>query len=538
MSNLDDRRTLPGSDKAAVLGAHSMGEVNPSEQVTATIWLKSNPSPGSLHVGMSKIMDFCDLYGLAYIADEVIGKIDVTGTPQEMENAFGTRLSVMAHSGGTYRGRIGSLTLPNDIVDMVEAVLGLDDRPQAVPYLRRPTAINGMLLPKATHSYYTPPELARVYQAPSGDGSGRCIAIISLGGGIVPADLQSYFTAIGVSPIPKISLVLVDGAQNKPDGPNGADGENCLDIETAGGFAPGASIVLYLAPNTDRGFADAISAAINDSVNKPDVISISWGSSERAWTTGARKVMDALFQTAAAAGITVTAAAGDDGSSDGMSGNNVDFPASSPYVLGCGGTRLVGNPVIASETVWNSGSGGGATGGGFSAVYSSPSYQANNSTLFPSRGVPDVAAVADPATGIYVRVDGQMTVIGGTSAAAPLWAGMIARLCSTLGRRVGFINPTLYSLSGKGCRDVTQGSNGAFNAKQGWDACTGWGSPIGTVLVDTLGGSPSPPTPTPAPTPPTPVPIPPTPTPTPPAPTPNKYRYNLVSDAPILFNPQ
>src|SRR6202011_1072179 len=197
-----------------------------------------------------------------------------------------------------------------------------------------------------------------------------------------------------------------------------------------------AKIVVYFAPNTDAGFLDAITTAIHDTTHKPSVISISWGGPESSWTAQAMTAMDDAFQAAASLGITVCVASGDNGSSDGVAGggDHVDFPASSSFVLACGGTSLrTQQGAIASETVWNNGAGGGASGGGISSVFALPAWQKGlsarkgNGASIPRtmRGVPDVAGDADPATGYNVRVDGSDTVIGGTSAVAPLWAALI-----------------------------------------------------------------------------------------------------------------
>jgi len=206
---------------------------------------------------------------------------------------------------------------------------------------------------------------------------------------------------------------------------------------------------------------------------------------------------DQAFQAAAALGITVCVAAGDGGSSDGATGNNVDFPASDPYVLACGGTSLQasGNS-ITSETVWNDGAQGGATGGGISTFFPLPPYQeglsaaltAGGSEQLAKRGVPDVAGDADEDTGYDVRVDGSNTVIGGTSAVAPLWAGLIARINSTNGNPAGYVNPILYPNQAD-FNDITQGNNGTFAAATGWDACTGMGSPNGTKIAAALTGA-------------------------------------------------
>jgi kumamolisin len=210
-----------------------------------------------------------------------------------------------------------------------------------------------------------------------------------------------------------------------------------LDIEVAGAIAPAAQIAVYFAPNTDQGFLDTVTTAIHDATNKPSVISISWGGPESSWTQQSMTAFDQAFQDAATMGITVCVAAGDNGSSDGASGDNVDFPASSPYALACGGTSVqASNNSITSETVWNDGAQGGSTGGGISSFFALPPYQeglsaaltAGGARTLANRGVPDVAGDADENTGYDVRVDGSDTVIGGTSAVAPLWSGLIARI--------------------------------------------------------------------------------------------------------------
>jgi kumamolisin len=204
--------------------------------------------------------------------------------------------------------------------------------------------------------------------------------------------------------------------------------------------------------------------------------------------------LDAACQSAAALGVTITVAAGDDGSTDGGTGNNVDFPASSPHVLACGGTELdASGATIVSEVVWNElANKEGATGGGVSNVFALPSWQANAHVPAPStstggRGVPDVAGDADPTTGYTIRVDGQTTVIGGTSAVAPLWAGLVAVANRQLGTQVGFIQPAIYAAKAASAfNDITVGNNGAFSAGPGWDACTGLGSPIANKLIPFL----------------------------------------------------
>jgi len=209
---------------------------------------------------------------------------------------------------------------------------------------------------------------------------------------------------------------------------------------------------------------------------------------------------NSALQAIAALGVTVCVAAGDNGSSDGVSDGkyHVDFPASSPYSLACGGTSLrLSGTKISSEVVWNDGASGGATGGGVSDTFPLPSYQSKakvptsaNKGKFKGRGVPDIAGDADPATGYKVESDGSSFAVGGTSAVAPLWAGLITLFNQSLGKAVGFLNPNLYQsvATTKGTfRDITSGNNGHFKAATGWDACTGWGSPIGTAIQSALG---------------------------------------------------
>ena len=359
---------------------------------------------------------------------------------------------------------------------------------------------------RATSTSYTPPQLAKIYGFPAGyDGTGKNVAVIELGGAYNQANLNSYFKSLGLTVKPVI-FHSVQGGTNTSDGPNGADGEVMLDLCMIGGCAPGVQLHCYTAPNTDSGFIGAVQQAITD---KMDCISISWGAAENEWTAASIANFDIVLQQAVAAGITVTVACGDNGSGDGEAGAHVDFPASSPYVLGCGGTSLVTSPSLL-ETVWNDGSTGGATGGGVSSLFSIPSWQSKaNVPGSKFRGVPDVAGVADPDTGIQVEIDGQVYILGGTSAVAPFWAAVCAVLSQALGKNVGFINPSLYTLPAGAMRDITQGNNGTYSARAGYDCCTGCGVPVVSKLLAALTPAPAP-TPTPVPPPPTPTPVPPT----------------------------
>jgi kumamolisin len=430
--------------------------------------------------------------------------IELTGTVSAMQQAFSVTLKATKIGDRVYRTRQGGISLPRGLFGHVEAVLGLDDRPQAEPHFRCELSAKaeneGLASAAAAKAAkgFSPPQVAELYQFPAGaKATGQTIALIELGGGFKQSDLTEFFKSVN-QPVPKVLAIPVSGGANSPTGdPTGPDGEVLLDIEVAGSVALGATIAVYFAPNTDKGFVDGIAAAVHDTKNKPSVISISWGSAESKWTAQSMTAVDEVCQSAAALGITITVAAGDHGSSDSVSDGekHTDFPASSSHVLSCGGTELIAaGTSIASETVWNEGP-DGATGGGVSNFFPLPVWQDKAGVPKPTvstggRGVPDVAGDADQSSGYNVVVDGRQLKIGGTSAVAPLWAALIALSNAQKGSSSGFINPLLYSASPKGLfRDIVSGNNGAFKAHKGWDACTGLGSPVGSGIVKALAGA-------------------------------------------------
>jgi kumamolisin len=526
------RSVLPGSEKAALMhpAAEKPAKVG-AKVIVSVIVKRKNPLTNSHTSGKVRLTHaqykqshgadpdavklvraFAIQYGLAVEPDTPGPErrtIKLSGTVADMQKAFGTTLTQKVIDGKTYRIREGSIDLPDALIGSVVAVLGLDNRPQAQPHFRifgeegaasaNAVQAGGFASPHAGGASvsYTPVQVGQLYGFPQGvTAAGQTIGIIELGGGYKSADVSAYFKALGQK-VPNVKAVLVDGGKNAPTNSNSADGEVMLDIEVAAAVAPGANIVVYFCPNTDQGFIDGIATAVHDTVNKPSVISISWGAAESAWTAQSMNALDAACQSAAALGITITVASGDNGSTDGATDgkNHVDFPASSPHVLGCGGTNLQGSgTTITAETVWNALPNGGATGGGVSGFFALPTWQASAGVPKPvgktgGRGVPDVSGDADPASGYSVRVDGKTFVIGGTSAVAPLWAGLIAVANAANKKSAGFINPMIYAAKSKtSFRDIVSGTNFkgkpvGFTAGKGWDACTGLGSPVAAALI-------------------------------------------------------
>jgi kumamolisin len=534
MSKFTEHVPLAGSERVPMAGAKATGAANPDEKLQVTVLVKSKATQetrqnamralvkqapaqrkhltrdefaatrGADPADLEKVAEFAHEYGLTVVrSDAARRSVVLAGTVAAFSRAFQVELYRFEHPAGSYRGRTGAIQIPKELSGVITAVLGLDNRPQATPHFRIKKQAGTEHARKAQPAgTFTPPQVASLYDYPSaGAGKGECIALIELGGGYRASDIKHYFTSVlKVSAPPKVTAISVDGGQNTPTGNgDGPDGEVMLDIEVAGGVAQQASLAVYFTPNTDQGFYDAISQALHDTANNPSVISISWGGPESTWTSQSLTEFNTVLEDAATLGVSVCIAAGDNGSTDGVTDGlqHVDFPASSPYALACGGTKLAGSgSTISSEVVWNeTASGEGATGGGVSAIFAKPDYQASanvppsvNSGNFVGRGVPDVSGDADPDSGYDVYVDGQATVIGGTSAVAPLWAGLIARINQMVGKPVGFLNPTLYAQAAGAFHDITSGNNGAYKAGPGWDACTGLGSPNGASIEQTLSG--------------------------------------------------
>lgn len=410
--------------------------------------------------------------------------IRLAGTAAAFEAAFKTELYDYQDGEHRFRARSGSLCLPRTLARIVESVLGFTTRRVVSPAL-------GSLGTPSSNGGYSPAAFAALYDFPkmTHSGTGQRIALVQAGGVYYPSDTVEAFAAMGLE-APTVIQVPVPGVDQPPD--MTMDRELALDVQVAGATAPGATLLIYVAADGFAGVIDAVSYAVHDEANHPTILSISFGAVESAWGNAALATLNGILNDAARLGMTVVAASGDSLATGGYPGTaQVSYPASDPNVLACGGTMLRNDGAALGEAVWNDGNGNGS-GGGISASWPVPSYQAHLSlpadavTGKQGRGVPDVAAIADRASGCSIRCRGNWLVENGTSAGAPLWAGLIALINAQLGKNVGFVNPTLYASPGA-FNDVVHGDNRSggigYSAANGWDPCTGLGSPRGSAIL-------------------------------------------------------
>jgi kumamolisin len=427
--------------------------------------------------------------------------VKLSGSVAQLEEAFQVELVVFEDRGKQYVSHAGAVYLPTQLVPVVLGVFGLSNPPirphsspgpnQVVNDLTRTLAVYGVL-----------------GGLDGLDGSLQTVGIISLGGGGYRVeDLEAFFG--GPDNVPTIVDESTDGVtENSPGGPY--DGEITQDICIIGSIAPSATIVVYWGSNDNSGYINAVGYAVHDSVNNPSVLSTSWGWAEESWGPMGMISMNSYFVEAVQHVISVFAASGDRGWSDGLLDNfwHVDYPASDENVTGCGGTTLTiaGDGSRQAEVVWNDPSSPdpntwGVSGGGVSNYFFLPDFQqgigvpANPNPPPPSgpdwigplgRGVPDVASHADGFNGIPGSA---APIFDGTSAAAPLWAGLITLINQLNGVPTGYFNDVLYGrLAPQGALyDVTSGDDAFYAAQVGWDACTGWGSPNGAQIAYLIG---------------------------------------------------
>ena len=470
------------------------------------------PNPSDLE----KVINFAGQHGLTVVdLDRAPRMVVLAGTVGNITAAFQTevvvwqqlwpwpseQISQQPNGRSPFRFRLRpdeELQVPEELDGIVQGVFGIDNRKEtrmqmhAIPVPPR-TNPNDPNPPKS----YTVDEVADEYGFPAatGQGRGQVIAILSLGGRLDREGFAQYCGNLNIE-IPQVVEVSVDGTPPQLGEQLDEDAEVALDVHVIATLVPSASIVSYIVGNTSRGFIDGLAQAIYNESLPASVIAISYGAPEETWTGQAISAIEDLLKDAAALKITVCCASGDLGSSDGVPDGefHVDFPASSPHVLSCGGTTLTPNPenqAQPTEKVWSEPETIVGSGGGKSKIFAMPDWQENRQDPalknLDGRGVPDVAGFADSRNGYTILVSEQMVRLGGTSAAAPLWAGLIARISENLGKPVGYLNPLLYrDISDKAFLDIKEGNNGGWSAQPGWDACTGRGRPCGGELLKQL----------------------------------------------------
>jgi kumamolisin len=537
---------LPGSQRRAAPGSRAIAPANPNERIEVTVELRhKKPLPaltgrpqtplsraefaaeyGAAAADIATVKQVLAGYGLEVVGEDPAARtVEFAGPVSAAEKAFEVKLFRYASEQGEYRGRSGALHIPAELQGIVLAVYGLDNRRVIQRRRRRPGPALPHLLTQATtqHRGFFPSDLATVYDFPPGDGAGQVIGVLEFGGGFFTDDLELFCRIVNVAQPPVVPVSVGHARTNLHDG---AEGEVMLDVEVIAGVCPKAKMPVYFGPDfSEQSWRRTIAQAIHDQQNNPTILSISWGAAEEDdnWSAGAIDRVNALFQEAAMMGVTVCVASGDDGSDDGFGDGraHVDFPASSPFVLAVGGTDLRVAQGQATERAWKDGDGrrpvvggtGGSSGGGVSAHFARPAFQeavtiaSVNPGGLNGRVVPDVAAHAQTdvrTTGYVTVVDGQPGLNGGTSAAAPLWAALIARVNAALekqkgtGKRAGYLTPVLYQAGAGGkpigagaCKDITAGDNisahiGGYQCGPGYDAVTGWGSPVGSKLLAAL----------------------------------------------------
>ncbi len=524
---------LEGSERGRKPNAVRVGDVDPASHVEATVTLSR---PERWRDDAEAVRRVLASFGLAVEAEyPATGSLVIGGTAAQIEAAFHVGLGMYSHErDGVLRGREGRVKIPSELDGVVSGVFGLDQRrvahrldatgtPQtAAGEANTPAEANAPAEPNAPAA---PADLEQRYSFPDVDCSEQTIAIAEFGGGYFPDDVSKFCETHGRQ-LPQIETVSVGAAPLTPAGiaalsaeaqgpAMGESHEVMMDAEIVAGLCAGARLRVFFAPFDQKGWIDLLDRVVAEDP-APVTLCVSWGLAEDSpdWSQAAVDAINRRLQAASRRGITVCVATGDDGSGDQMHDEHahVHFPASSPYVLAVGGTMLDG----AQEVVWWSPPGdrseprGGSTGGGVSVRFKRPEWQdvhveSLNAGAIDGRVVPDVAALAGPP-GYSLVFDGQATLNGGTSAAAPLWAALVARIAAagaTAGApatRLGFLTPLLYENGRDGhargaiaFADIRKGHNASpqpgvgYHAREGYDAVSGWGVPNGRALLQSLG---------------------------------------------------
>ncbi|MEH2563000.1 S53 family peptidase [Bradyrhizobium sp. AZCC 2289] len=530
---------LEGSYRAEPEGATYVGDVDPDQRIVITVHLKRR-SPDQFQPGSAgdlarlskpitrralsaqrrrtharaaaRIRKLAKANHVTVRSFDLAQRIVVLeATARTLAEVLGATLRIYDDGRDRFRARVGQLMIPRAIAPWTRAILGFDTR----PFAARPVNFVRPLAGAGSGPGLWPTEVAALYGIPlDHDVSSVCVGIVALGGGYLASDLAKALDGMQRT-APRIidKSVVVDTPAAEDGSVPAANGNNfgggtvsdqeiALDLQILAGLLPKARIVVYFAGNTTQSLVGAINAAIFDDVNRPQVLSVSWGSAEKFWSDSARDAMQAVLADAKRLQVTVLFAAGDELATGGLTDGraHVWFPASSPYALSCGGTSptpAAGGTGVSAEAVWNDGSSG--TGGGISDAFPVPAYQ-SDLALPPSvndgarrRGVPDVAGAAAGTPGYRIVLNGAEVIKDGTSAVAPLWAGLIAIANARRGAPLGFVNSTLYA-NPSSFRQIEQGNNRVggkgYDAGPGWNACTGLGVPNGADIIAALAAVP------------------------------------------------
>jgi len=440
--------------------------------------------------------------------------IDATAGAETVESAFQVELHEYQSKDGRHAyAPINEPDVSEEIATRLHGIAGLSSFRHSRPHIKKSSLLSEVNADGANsiNSYMTPPKIKSAYglSTAATAGNGETLALFELDG-FQSSDIAKYATTFSIT-APTINTILVDGA-------SGSAGDNAdevtLDIELAMAASPGLSAInVYEGPNTDNGVLDTYSRIASD--NSAKEVSTSWGAPEDTDTQSYLDSENTIFQQMAAQGQSVFAAAGDAGAYDDSENPGtltVDDPSSQPYVTAVGGTTLtLSGTSYGSETSWGTSSESEGGGGGVSAVWSQPSWQTSLATVSSKgsntrRMVPDVSLDANPNTGYSIYTGGAWYAIGGTSAAAPLWAAFMAqvnqaRLNNSMSR-IGFVNTSIYqlaqsSLASSCFHDISDGStNLYFPAVSGYDLSTGWGSFKGAALISALSATLPPAAPT------------------------------------------
>lgn len=498
------RVLIPGTDRTVWPGSHRAESLTSDADLLLTAWLRPRRGgdldrdsartlgatpplqrtyadrktlarqTGADPADVELLRRYCEGFGLT-VVDSHWRSVTMSGSIDRLVDALGATVAIFEDENQRrFRHRSGALHLPSDVAAVVQAIFGLHQWPRS----RKLGSLQRHTTPLGAR------DVATRYQFPEADGRGQTIGVVQLRGVFNPSDFDQCMRAQGLTAARPI-VKRVDNAAVEHEIQTTKDLEAALDLQIIGSLAPGARTVVYEAPDDERGFLDAIRVALFDEENAPSVLSISYGWPEHLWTPVALAILDDLFTVAALAGVSVFCSSGDNGAELDYDGKpHVLAPASSPFAVACGATVLPPN-AGAQELAWE------RTGGGFSERFEVPEWQdvartcASHHRVNAGRGVPDVAGQEQP--GYYVVMDGAELAMGGTSAIAPMWAALTARINQGLGAPIGFFSPILYRRSDEQLFvDVTTGNNGRFQAGAGWDPCTGLGVPVGMAIEKAL----------------------------------------------------